>query len=106
MSGRGLCPFMLAHSSTAPHQPTSFIAQGQEGLVEPAPTPPNPLLTDARCREMVSNSPTALRVLKAALNADEDGAAGSADLAGSATLLFYQTKEAEEVGGGEGCIAV
>ncbi len=48
----------------------------------------------------MANSPTALRVLKSGLNADEDGAAGMAQMAGDATLLFYQTKEATEVGGG------
>jgi naphthoate synthase len=47
-------------------------------------------------REMLKNSPTALRFLKAALNADCDGQAGLQELAGSATLLFYQTEEARE----------
>ena len=40
--------------------------------------------------------PTALRCLKAALNADCDGQAGLQELAGNATLLFYQTPEAQE----------
>jgi naphthoate synthase len=48
------------------------------------------------CREMLQNSPTALRFLKAALNADCDGQAGLQELAGSATLLFYQTEEGQE----------
>ncbi|KAL6771625.1 MEN2 [Auxenochlorella protothecoides x Auxenochlorella symbiontica] len=52
--------------------------------------------TLAWCREIMANSPTALRVLKSGLNADEDGAAGMAQMAGDATLLFYQTKEAKE----------
>ncbi|RMZ52628.1 hypothetical protein APUTEX25_000747, partial [Auxenochlorella protothecoides] len=52
--------------------------------------------TLAWCREIMANSPTALRVLKSGLNADEDGAAGMAQMAGDATLLFYQTKEATE----------
>ena len=47
-------------------------------------------------REMLTNSPTALRFLKAALNADCDGQAGLQELAGSATLLFYQTEEGNE----------
>jgi naphthoate synthase len=47
-------------------------------------------------REMLANSPTALRFLKAALNADCDGQAGLQELAGSATLLFYQTDEGQE----------
>jgi naphthoate synthase len=47
-------------------------------------------------REMLVNSPTALRFLKAALNADCDGQAGLQELAGSATLLFYQSEEGQE----------
>ncbi len=52
--------------------------------------------TVAWCREILANSPTALRFLKAALNADCDGQAGLQELAGSATLLFYQTEEGRE----------
>jgi naphthoate synthase len=48
------------------------------------------------CREILANSPTALRCLKAALNADCDGQAGLQELAGNATLLFYQSPEAQE----------
>jgi naphthoate synthase len=48
------------------------------------------------CREMLANSPLALRLLKAALNADCDGQAGLQSLAGDATLLFYLTEEAKE----------
>ena len=48
------------------------------------------------CREILTNSPTAIRCLKAALNADCDGQAGLQELAGNATLLFYQTQEAQE----------
>jgi naphthoate synthase len=47
-------------------------------------------------REMLQNSPTALRFLKAALNADCDGQAGLQELAGSATLLYYLTEEGRE----------
>ena len=47
-------------------------------------------------REMLANSPTALRFLKAALNADCDGQAGLQELAGNATLLFYLTEEGQE----------
>ena len=47
-------------------------------------------------REMLANSPTALRFLKAALNADCDGQAGLQELAGSATLLFYQSEDGQE----------
>lgn len=47
-------------------------------------------------REILSMSPTAIRFLKAAFNADTDGLAGLQQLAGDATLLFYQTDEAKE----------
>jgi naphthoate synthase len=48
------------------------------------------------CREILQNSPMALRCLKAALNADCDGQAGLQELAGNATLLFYMTEEGLE----------
>ncbi len=48
------------------------------------------------CREMLALSPTALRVLKAAFNAETDGLTGIQELAGNATALFYQTEEAQE----------
>jgi naphthoate synthase len=47
-------------------------------------------------REILSLSPTALRLLKAAFNADVDGLAGIQQLAGDATLLFYLSEEAKE----------
>ena len=43
-----------------------------------------------------SNSPLALRLLKAGLNAADDGLAGVQQLAGDATLLFYMTEEGQE----------
>lgn len=48
------------------------------------------------CREMLANSPLALRCLKSALNADCDGQAGLQELAGNATLLYYMTEEGRE----------
>ena len=48
------------------------------------------------CREILQNSPMALRCLKSALNADCDGQAGLQELAGNATLLFYMTEEGRE----------
>jgi naphthoate synthase len=48
------------------------------------------------CREMLQNSPIALRCLKSALNADCDGQAGLQELAGNATLLFYMSEEGQE----------
>ena len=46
--------------------------------------------------EILGNSPTAIRFLKAALNAESDGLAGLQQLAGDATLLYYLTEEARE----------
>lgn len=48
------------------------------------------------CREMLANSPLALRLLKASLNADCDGQMGLQVLAGDATLLYYLSEEAQE----------
>ncbi|KAJ4711088.1 1,4-dihydroxy-2-naphthoyl-CoA synthase, peroxisomal-like [Melia azedarach] len=48
------------------------------------------------CREILRNSPTAIRVLKSALNAVDDGHAGLQALAGDATLIFYGTEEGNE----------
>jgi len=48
------------------------------------------------CKEILEKSPTALQCLKAAFNADCDGQAGLQELAGCATMLFYQTEEAKE----------
>jgi naphthoate synthase len=52
--------------------------------------------TVAWCREILANSPLAIRCLKAALNADCDGQAGLQELAGNATLLFYMSEEGQE----------
>ena len=48
------------------------------------------------CKEILMNSPMAIRCLKAALNADCDGQAGLQELAGNATMLFYMTEEGQE----------
>ncbi len=48
------------------------------------------------CREMLRNSPLALRLLKSSLNAADDGLAGVQQLAGDATLLFYMSQEGQE----------
>src|SRR6476661_5364313 len=45
---------------------------------------------------ILGHSPTALRFLKAAFNADTDGLAGLQELAGDATRLFYMTEEGQE----------
>jgi naphthoate synthase len=52
--------------------------------------------TVAWCREMLSFSPIALRILKAGFNAADDGLAGLQQLAGDATMLFYMSGEAQE----------
>ena len=46
--------------------------------------------------EVMQHSPTAIRCLKAAFNAETDGLAGIQELAGNATHLFYRTDEAIE----------
>ena len=52
--------------------------------------------TVAWCRRMLEHSPLSLRLLKASLNAADDGLAGIQQLAGDATLLFYLSEEAQE----------
>ena len=47
-------------------------------------------------REILRNSPTAIRILKASFNAENDGIAGIQELSGYATQLFYGTDEAQE----------
>ncbi|MGQ0550557.1 MAG: 1,4-dihydroxy-2-naphthoyl-CoA synthase [Armatimonadota bacterium] len=47
-------------------------------------------------REILDKSPLAIRVLKAAFNADTDGLAGLQQLGGDATLLYYLSDEAKE----------
>ena len=50
----------------------------------------------AWCKRMLQHSPLALRMLKASLNAADDGLAGIQQLAGDATLLYYMSEEAQE----------
>ena len=52
--------------------------------------------TVAWCSKMLDHSPLALRMLKASMNAADDGLAGIQQLAGDATLLYYMTEEAQE----------
>jgi naphthoate synthase len=52
--------------------------------------------TVAWARKMLDLSPLALRMLKAGLNAADDGLAGIQQLAGDATLLYYLSEEAQE----------
>jgi naphthoate synthase len=47
-------------------------------------------------RELLEKSPLALRMLKGALNAFTDGAAGLQQFAGDATMLYYMSEEAQE----------
>ena len=47
-------------------------------------------------REIMQHSPTAIRCLKAAFNAETDGLVGLQELAGQATHLFYRTEESLE----------
>ena len=48
------------------------------------------------CREILANSPLAIRCLKSALNADCDGQSGLQELAGNATMLYYMSEEGQE----------
>jgi naphthoate synthase len=52
--------------------------------------------TVAWCRQMLSLSPIALRMLKGGLHAADDGLAGLQQFAGDATMLFYMSEEAQE----------
>jgi len=52
--------------------------------------------TVAWCRQILTLSPIALRMLKAGFNAAEDGLAGIQQLAGDATMLFYMSEEGQE----------
>jgi naphthoate synthase len=47
-------------------------------------------------KQILANSPIAIRCLKAALNADCDGQAGLQQLGGCATMLYYMTEEGKE----------
>ncbi len=50
----------------------------------------------AWAKEIMQMSPTAIRFIKASLNAATDGLAGLQQLGGDATMLFYTTDEAKE----------
>jgi naphthoate synthase len=52
--------------------------------------------TVAWSRKMLEHSPLALRMIKASMNAADDGLAGIQQLAGDATLLYYMSEEAQE----------
>lgn len=52
--------------------------------------------TIAWCRQILTLSPIALRLLKAGFNAADDGLAGVQQLAGDATMLFYMSEEGQE----------
>ena len=107
-------PVRLHQPPAAGRGPTHALAPSRPPRRPPPPAGTHP----ARCREILRNSPTALRVLKSALNAAEDGQAGIQQLGGDATLLFYQSQEGNEVrglyagrargqhGGPAGCVGV
>jgi naphthoate synthase len=52
--------------------------------------------TLAWCKATLELSPLALRMIKAGMNAADDGLAGIQQLAGDATLLYYMSEEAQE----------
>ena len=47
-------------------------------------------------RRIIMNSPTAIACCKAAIHADEDGAAGIMQMGGEMTRMFYMSKESQE----------
>lgn len=53
------------------------------------------ITTVAWCRRMLEHSPLALRMIKASMNAADEGIAGIQQLAGDATLLYYLSEEAQ-----------
>lgn len=66
------------------------------GLVnEVVPLEDLEITTVSWCRRMLEHSPLALRMIKASLNAADEGIAGIQQLAGDATLLYYLTEEAQ-----------
>jgi len=72
-------------------------AAADMGLVNKvAPVADLEVETVAWARKMLEHSPLALRMLKASMNAADDGLAGIQQLAGDATLLYYMTEEAQE----------
>jgi naphthoate synthase len=48
------------------------------------------------CKEIMKNSPVAIRMIKTGLNAELDGQTGIQEFAGNATMLYYMTEEARE----------
>ena len=52
--------------------------------------------TVAWCRQILSLSPMALRMLKTGFHAADDGLAGIQQLAGDATMLYYMSEEGQE----------
>lgn len=52
--------------------------------------------TAAWCRQILTLSPIALRMIKGGMNAADDGLAGLQLFAGDATMLFYMTEEGQE----------
>ena len=52
--------------------------------------------TIAWCRQILTLSPIALRMLKAGFNAADDGLAGVQQLAGDAPMLLYMSEEGQE----------
>lgn len=66
------------------------------GLVnEVVPLEDLEVTTVAWCRRMLEHSPLALRMIKASMNAADEGIAGIQQLAGDATLLYYLSEEAQ-----------
>jgi len=67
---------------------------GQLNALVPPDRPEEETVSGAR--ELPASSPLALRVLRGALNAVTDGAAGRQQCAGDATLLSFMSAEPQE----------
>jgi naphthoate synthase len=99
--GAGLLARMIGHKKAREFWYLCYQYDAQEALAMGLVNKVVPLdelesTTVEWAKRMLEMSPLALRLLKAAFNADTDGLAGIQQLAGDATLLYYMSDEAQE----------
>jgi naphthoate synthase len=99
--GAGLLARMVGHKKAREiwylceqYDAEQALAMGLVNVVVPLEDLEETTVTWAR--RILEMSPLAIRLLKAAFNADTDGLAGIQQLAGDATLLYYMSEEAQE----------